>query len=80
VPAAAPTRATRSEERITIDELRALLDSLEPVVIGDARKPRSADGSASMARGAVRIDPESAVASARALAIPPESTIALYCA
>jgi sodium/hydrogen antiporter len=80
VAAAAPAGASRSVERITIDELRALLDSGEPVVVGDARKQRSAEGSTSMARGAVRIDPEDAVESARALAIPPESRIALYCA
>jgi NhaP-type Na+/H+ or K+/H+ antiporter len=78
---AAPVGATCSVgERITIDELRALLDSGEPVVIGDARKQRGAEASTLTASGAVRIDPERAVESARALAIPPESHIALYCA
>jgi sodium/hydrogen antiporter len=76
--AAAPVVA--SSETITIDELRALLASGEPVVIGDARTERSARESETAAARAVRIDPERAVQSARALAIPTGATIALYCA
>jgi sodium/hydrogen antiporter len=80
-PAAAASQqgaTSSSDERIAIDELRALLDRGEPVVIGDARKERSADKLE--AAGAVRIDPERAVDSARGLAIPTGSVIALYCA
>jgi len=65
---------------ITIDELRRLQASGEPVVIGDARKARSAGGDDLAAVGSVRIDPERAVLAARQLAIPKSSTIALYCA
>ncbi len=70
--------AAPSAGSITIDELRRLQASGEPVVIGDARKARGADDLAAV--GSVRIDPERAVLAARQLAIPKSSTIALYCA
>jgi NhaP-type Na+/H+ and K+/H+ antiporter len=77
-PSTAATAATAppSAGSITIEELQSLQASGEPVVIGDARK-RTDDEAAA---GSVRIDPEQAVQSARALAIPKSSHIALYCA
>ncbi len=72
--------APRSAATLTVDELRRLLASGEPVVIGDARKERSARADVLAAAGSVRIDPERVVQTARALAIPQSSHIALYCA
>jgi len=83
VAAAAPSPSaagTPARDTISIDELRALLAGGEHVVLGDVRTERSARGSETEAAGAVRIDPDRPVESARALAIPTGATIALYCA
>ncbi|HTE50951.1 MAG TPA: cation:proton antiporter [Kofleriaceae bacterium] len=78
--ALAPARPEPGGETITIDELRALRESGAPVVVADVRTERSARSSELAATGAVRIDPDRAVEDTRALSLPTDATIALYCA
>ena len=74
-----PTESETVPERLTIDELRELWARHAPVTIVDVRTDRTyRDGL--RARGAVRLPPEDAVRSARALGLAQHSTLAIYCA
>ncbi len=78
-----PEVATRAQEtplRITIDELRALRAGGEPVVVVDARKDKSFREDPRLPLGAVRVNPDDAVQDARALRLPRNVTLAIYCA
>jgi sodium/hydrogen antiporter len=66
-------------EYITIDDLRELADAGAPVVILDVRTVRTLGESDYKAEGSVRIDPERAVADARAKRIPQGAILAAYC-
>jgi sodium/hydrogen antiporter len=80
---AAPAPAAPDEEvpeRITISELRALLDRKEPVVIVDARTERSYRDDPHRARDAVRMPPDEAVRTARQLGLHQHGTLVVYCA
>ena len=70
----------RSSERIGLAELRELWHRGEPVVIADARTERSYRPDPRMARGAVRLPPDDAVRSARALGLAQRGTVVVYCA
>ena len=82
-PASAPPSAPAVDgvpERITFDEMDALSAAGEPVVIVDARKEKGFAEDPRLPEGAVRVDPDDAVRAARALRLPAEATIAVYCA
>jgi NhaP-type Na+/H+ or K+/H+ antiporter len=74
IPPAAPV-ATDVPERITIEELRALQSSGEPVVIVDARKAPDDQ----TAVGAVRVRPDDSVRDATARGLPRNATLAIFC-
>lgn len=67
-------------EQITLDELRALRERGEPVVILDARSRRSIEGSDITAQGAIRLDPERTVKEAERLQLPREAWLVAFCA
>jgi hypothetical protein len=82
-PSALPSSTdtpTPRDDRITLDELQALRSRGEPVVIADARKDDVYLAGAPQAAGAVRIGPRDPAGDARALGVPREATIAVYCA
>ena len=90
VPAPAPPQVDRASdavanrdlpagERISIEEVRERQARGEPVVIGDVRTERSWAEAPQMARGAVRLSPDDAVAAATRLAVPKGALLALYC-
>lgn len=67
-------------EQITLDELRALQERGEPVVILDARSRRSIEGSDITTRDSIRLDPERTVKEAERLQLPREAWLVAYCA
>jgi len=67
-------------ERITIDALRELWARRSPVVLVDARADRTYRNEKLQARGAVRIPPDNAVRTARALGLDHHATLVVYCA
>jgi hypothetical protein len=67
-------------ERISLRELEALRRAGEPVIVVDARTQRAYEADSYQAAGAVRLHPEDAVRTARALDLPRDATLALYCA
>ena len=77
-----PTKAIDSGEfgstSITIDELRRLQESGQPVIILDVRTERSLDDL--QAKGAVRVPPDNAVGGVRELGLPKEAWLIAYCA
>ena len=78
-PAVPPAAALEVPERITIPEMRALIERREPVVIVDARTPRSYRDDPRHARGAVRMVPDEAVRTARQLGLDQHATLVVYC-
>ena len=69
-----------ADDKITIDELRALKESGEEVTIVDARAPRNFDGDPLIARGAVRVRPDDPVRDAKELRLSKHATLVIYCA
>jgi NhaP-type Na+/H+ or K+/H+ antiporter len=67
-------------EKMGLEELRALQDRGEPVVLLDVRTARSLEGSDTTARGAVRIDPERPAKDAERLQLPREAWLVAFCA
>jgi hypothetical protein len=67
-------------ERITIDEMRQLQASGEPVTVADVRTDRSLNLDRMKARGAIRLPPDDAVRQARQLGLDHHGTVVLYCA
>ncbi len=67
-------------EQIGIEELRALWDRGEPVVLLDVRTEHALEGSDTTARGAVRIDPERPTKDAERLELPREAWLVAFCA
>ncbi|MGH9966830.1 MAG: cation:proton antiporter [Pyrinomonadaceae bacterium] len=67
-------------QRISIDELRRLHESGEPVIILDVRTERSLEPSNLQAKGAVRIPPDHVVERARELRVPKNAWLIAYCA
>ena len=78
-PAAAYLEFSDASDEIRIDEVKALLDVGAPVVLGDVRRDAVWHESKEMVAGAVRIEPQQPVDSARRLGLSPESWIVLYC-
>jgi NhaP-type Na+/H+ and K+/H+ antiporter len=74
-------RATGAdEERMTVEEMRRLQEAGEAVLVLDARSHRSYDESDGEPAGSLRIDPNRAVATARAHRIPLDAWLATLCA
>ncbi len=69
-----------SSDKITIDELLRLQKSGEEVIVVDARADRSLRKDDLKAAGAVRIDPDHPVRDGKALRLPTNATLVLYCA
>ena len=67
-------------EKITIDEVRALMASGAPVVLGDVRTERSWRDDDLQAKGAIRMPPDDAVRIAREIGLSHHATVVLYCA
>jgi NhaP-type Na+/H+ or K+/H+ antiporter len=67
-------------EGITTDEARDLLSRNMPVVVVDVRTDRTYRADGLRARGAVRLPPDDAVRSARALRLAQHATLVVYCA
>jgi NhaP-type Na+/H+ or K+/H+ antiporter len=67
-------------ERITIDELRRLQQSGEPVIVADVRTERSYRDDPLIAVGAIRLPPDDAVRLARERRLDQHATLVLYCA
>jgi hypothetical protein len=78
-PAPAPEIVT-VPERITLDEMRQLQASGEPVIIADVRTDRTWNSDQVKAQGAVRLPPDDAVRQARQLGLDHHGTVVLYCA
>jgi NhaP-type Na+/H+ or K+/H+ antiporter len=66
--------------RITIDEMRALQEKKEPIVIVDARSNRTYDGDPIAAVGAVRLNPDDPVRDATEKRLSQRATLVVYCA
>ena len=67
-------------EKITLDEVRALMASGAPVVLGDVRTERSWRDDDLEAKGAIRLPPDDAVRLAREIGLSHHATVVLYCA
>jgi NhaP-type Na+/H+ or K+/H+ antiporter len=67
-------------ERITIAEMRELERQGEPIVIVDARAPRSYLSESRQAAGAVRIPPDDPVRAAIERRLSQQATLVVYCA
>jgi cell volume regulation protein A len=74
----------RAEEdappRISVEEVRQMLERREPVVLVDVRADRSYRADPLQATGAIRLPPEDPVRAAEAVQLPRDATLALYCA
>ncbi len=67
-------------EKITIDEVRTLMASGAPLVLGDVRTERSWRDDDLQAKGAIRMPPDDAVRIAREIGLSHHATVVLYCA
>lgn len=79
-PVTAAPPAEPVPERITIDELRALQEAGEPIVIVDARRERQYEVDDIQAAAAVRLHPLYPVRDATALRLSQRATLVVYCA
>jgi NhaP-type Na+/H+ or K+/H+ antiporter len=79
-PASTPPTTENVPERITIPEVRALIERREPLIIADARTERTYREDPLRARGAVRLIPDDAVRLARQLGLDQHATLVVYCA
>src|SRR5262245_2242236 len=75
----APEAPPAERDEIRIDELRALLDAREPVVVADVRKNEAWAEADSVAAGAKRLSPDRVAEDARILGLPSDAWIVLYC-
>lgn len=83
LPVALEAPASESEiidERITIDEMRALQDRGEEVIIVDARADRNRNKSDLQAAGSVRLHPDNPVRDATEKRLSQRATLVVYCA
>ncbi len=67
-------------EKTSINELRHMWESGEPVIVVDARADRSYQADPRQVAGAVRIQPEDPVRSAEMLRLSQHATLVVYCA
>jgi NhaP-type Na+/H+ or K+/H+ antiporter len=74
------TEEEEAPDRITIDEVRALQASGEPMYILDARADRNRRNSDTQAAGSIRVHPHEPVPDAKALKLSQRATLVVYCA
>lgn len=85
-PVAAPQPGPGTEveatgsQRISIEDLRRLWQTKEPVVILDVRTKRSLEGNALTAKGAVRLPPDHVAERAKELGLDNKAWLIAYCA
>jgi NhaP-type Na+/H+ or K+/H+ antiporter len=87
-PSQAPPPSREGEEprderipvRISLQEVQALQEAGEPVMILDARSHRTFGESGVVDPGSIRLDPERAVTEAQRLGLPKEAWLVAYCA
>lgn len=77
-PESTPSQGDR--ERISIEELRALQSSTDPLLIVDVRAETSFNSSPVQAQGALRIAADEITRRIRELGVPPSTWIVLFCA
>jgi NhaP-type Na+/H+ or K+/H+ antiporter len=75
-----PLAEIQVPERITLDEMRQLQQSGEPVALADVRTDRTYEQDDLRAKGAIRLPPDDAVRRARDLGLEHHGTVVLYCA
>jgi NhaP-type Na+/H+ or K+/H+ antiporter len=75
-----PDPDVRIPEKISLDELRRLRESGEPVILADVRTERSYVADNLKAAGAIRLPPDDAVRRAREMGLDHHATVVLYCA
>jgi sodium/hydrogen antiporter len=75
-----PAAEAAVPERITIDEMRQLLEAGQDVTVADVRTGRSWNADQLQAQGAIRLPPDDAVRQARQLGLDHHGTVVLYCA
>lgn len=75
-----PPDADAVPERITINELRELWSTGEPMTIVDARADRNYRSDDLQATGAVRLPPDDAVRTATDIGLSHHGTVVVYCA
>jgi NhaP-type Na+/H+ or K+/H+ antiporter len=78
--AAAPPAAEGVGEKITLDEVRALMAAGAPLVLADVRTERTYRDDDLQAEGAIRLPPDDAVRLAREIGLSHHATLVLYCA
>jgi NhaP-type Na+/H+ or K+/H+ antiporter len=80
-PKPVPALATKPvEEKITLDEVRALMEAGVPLALVDVRTERSYRDDDLQATGAIRLPPDDAVRLARERRLSQHATLVLYCA
>ena len=67
-------------QQISIDELRQLWETHQPVIILDVRTDRSLETSSQQAKGAIRMPPDSVAQRAKELKLPQDAWLIAYCA
>ena len=80
VPLRKPSAEDDETERITIEEVRLLEKSGDPVIFVDARAPRSFLADAQQIAGAVRIPPDDPERAATEQLLSKHATLVVYCA
>jgi len=78
--AAAASEPADVPEKISLDEVRQLLRTGEPIVLLDVRTNRTYESDPFIARGALRMAPDDAVRTATARGIAWKATLVAYCA
>ena len=79
VPPLAASQIGRTPERITLEELKALEERGERVILLDVRKDGSWNESDQKARGAIRLPPDNAAQLAAERALPRNDWLVAYC-
>jgi NhaP-type Na+/H+ or K+/H+ antiporter len=80
-PIQVPVLATKPvEEKITIDEVKALMEAGVPLALVDVRTERSYREDDLEASGVIRLPPDDAVRLAREMRLSQHATLVLYCA
>jgi NhaP-type Na+/H+ or K+/H+ antiporter len=74
------TAAAADDVRMTVEEVARLQREREPVVVVDARAAGAWNTATTAASGSVRVEPDSAVESAAAQALPRNAWLVAYCA
>jgi NhaP-type Na+/H+ or K+/H+ antiporter len=72
--------AEKVQDKITIDEVRALQAAGEEVILIDARADRNRRNSETQAAGSIRVHPHEPVEDAKALRLNQRATLVVYCA